>query len=178
MSYCELLGFTSDNQMISIQEYRNAHGWAGYIWTALFDKYLKNPDIPYDNWMTRSQDLWTLIKDPRLSTAEKITLWSTFDYSALKLQDIPTLIKAYNKFTTLFPNYQNFVCHIPSMIQNLQKTFDDPDNISIIAWYGMSVSQNLWETTTYDEKLEDFVPYDFSTETKHNFLADVLEELL
>ena len=72
MSYCELLGFTSDNQMISIQEYRNAHGWADYIWTNLFNKYLKNPNLPYDSWMTRSQDLWQLIEDDRLSTAEKI----------------------------------------------------------------------------------------------------------
>jgi hypothetical protein len=39
VSYCELLVAKADGQLVGAEEFRNAHGWGAFIWTALATKY-------------------------------------------------------------------------------------------------------------------------------------------
>ena len=43
MSYCELQ-IVKNNAIEPVQSFQNSHGGAAYIWTKLYDKYVKNPN--------------------------------------------------------------------------------------------------------------------------------------
>jgi hypothetical protein len=49
MSYCEMIEFKDGLPAIHHQ-FENSWGGAAFIWTALFDRYLKDPTAPWENW--------------------------------------------------------------------------------------------------------------------------------
>ena len=174
MSYCEMFGFTSEGKMVSVKRYENAWGWAAYIWDKLFDKYLKDYSIRYDNWMGRSGDLWKLIEDDRLAPFEKVALWSTFTYSQVRVSELSLFIRSIEMFLGAYPAGEG-TCHLGEIITDLMSVLQNPGKIISVGWYGMSVSNNPWRGE-YDEEIDEYADYDVTTGTKHEFLGDFLSE--
>lgn len=170
MSYCELLGFTKDGEMIHLEEYRNAHGWAAYIWASLHRKYMGNTL----SYLELALKMEKFLKGDQLLDEEKIALWSTSDQALVTVFEIPTLIRAYKAFLQLHHPGDKWVCHLPQMIKDLRQIADNPENISVVGWYGMSVGDNPW--STYNSETEEYEDYNINTGTKHNFLSEFLEE--
>lgn len=170
MSYCETLGFTEDGKVLYLTEYRNAHGWAAYIWTMLQEKYIGS-----GSWLSNPDKVWKLADSDRLTDEEKITLWSTFDRSLVRVSEIPMLIRAYEAFLRKYPPHEHYVCHLPKMIEELKTVHDNPENIVAIGWYGMSVGDNPW--SKYDEDKGADVDYDITIGTEHHFLGDFLKDV-
>lgn len=162
MSYCELIALKKGG-IEGIKEYRNAHGWAAYIWTSLCDTYLPKAA----HWLSNTKRIWDLFHDDRVSAVDKLVLGSTFDYVVVKFEDLNKLIDVYKKFLEMHPIPNDIICHLPEMIEDLKETSKRTDEVIGVCWYGMSVSQNLWVTYTEDG---DSVPYDIETGDKHWFL--------
>lgn len=64
MSYCELVEFHNGVELVRYT-HSNNHQGASVIWSKLFDKYLKDPNIEFDSWMRRPKPLWELATSPR-----------------------------------------------------------------------------------------------------------------
>ena len=85
MSYTTLYLVPKKGSLIDFEEYKNSHGGAPFIWSALYDKYLKDPNIKYDSWLSDKEGkLSKLVKSERLNKHEKICLASTFDKVMVK----------------------------------------------------------------------------------------------
>lgn len=80
MSYCEIIIFTGDRPTGGI-EFRNAWGGAARIWNSLFNKYIKDQNIPYHSWINEKEQrkLWDLAHNKKLQMFERIVHFSTFD---------------------------------------------------------------------------------------------------
>ena len=76
MSYCSIIAF-KEGKADSAGNFGNAWGGAAFIWTVLFDKYLKDPEKEHDNWLSRCADesdrsLWDLAKRDDLPNPDRV----------------------------------------------------------------------------------------------------------
>lgn len=161
MSTCAIITFvegTPDDEL----EFRNAWGGAALIWTALFDKYLKNPNIPYDNWMSRvsnpdSNDLWDLSKRKDLAMCERAVHVSTFDRAYVCRENFSTFVKHLREFDALYPSSGN-VSHLlgwASAIEGLER------DVEAIGFHMTSVSEKWFR---WNEEDEESIPYNLHEE--------------
>jgi len=99
MSYTELLGFKK-GEVVVLKRYTNSYGSAPMIWTALWDKYVRTPDMAeWDTWLTGDDSkLWALADDDRLSSMEKVVLVATFDNHVVKIEDAKKLARCFEEF--------------------------------------------------------------------------------
>ena len=173
MSYTTLYLVPEKGEIIEFEEYRNSWGSAPFIWSALFDKYLKSPnDPPYTSWMSQSERLWKLAeKGGPLNKNEKICLMSTFDKVMVKKKNLPQLIDA---FTWFYKHYKKtgVVCHLMDQVKSFRDLLDR-DDCYAVCWCQTSVSDDVWdsERTTEDD---DILPWDISKDKGHFFLFDEL----
>lgn len=99
MSYTEIYAVTKKGNPIFIGEAKNAHLGAMWIWSLLFDKYIKNNEKKYFN--NHWQEIWDLVKNKKLSTYEKVVLISTFDKFILLKEELDLFLKCLNLFNKL-----------------------------------------------------------------------------
>lgn len=152
MSHSRLFFFDKNNEIIEVKELQNAWGGAAYIWDCLYNKYLKNPDKEYDNWlssvMKEPNKLWNLVDDERLPMFAKVCLMYTFDRIIVKKENFVKLSQDFDEFVKFFPP-NNKICHLPTISQLLKENF--PENISFMATWQTSCSEATfldWNETT------------------------------
>jgi hypothetical protein len=163
MSYCQLLGFRSGGFDV-IAEFKNAHGWTAFVWNYIFKKYITKKS-KYDSWLFEPERLWNLEKSERLDECERFVLRSTFDTALVKYDDIGKYIECLSMFYERY-NQNDFICHIPDIIEQLKNT---GDKYLAIGYYGMSCGGNPWQEE-YDSDSDSYVQYDIETGNSHFFV--------
>ena len=164
MSSCEIVTFSEGKPDHSV-EFRNAWGGAAFIWSALFDQYLKDPEIPYHNWLSMvgsgDTSLWDLAKRPNLPLFERAVHAATFDYAIVSRDNFQSFVSHLREFVARYKRkYPGSVCHLEAWAQFIETC--DAEAIGLV---GTSVTGSLWNE--WDEKTEEYLPYDLRTGTKH-----------
>lgn len=147
MSYCQLIEI-NNGQPFHGTEYQNSYGGAARIWSSLFDKYLKNPAIPYHCWLSSGQELWDLAKNKNLPMFERAVHSFTFDRHYVSRKNFSRFTEDLKKFVETYPA-DGKVCHLLSWAAEISSM--DCDGVGI---YGTSVAENPWFVWD-DEKEED-----------------------
>lgn len=176
MSYSQVIAFR-DGKPAEVLECRNAWGGPAYIWTSLFDRYLKDPFIEYDSWLSRfsrnDNSLWQLVDREDIPAALRAVHYSTYDRAIIRREHFQQFAADLREFVATFPT--TGVCHLPAWADFVEKC-----DAEAIGFYGTSVSENLWfidkEQTEADEDDEDSIPYDLNTGDKHFEVYDRMRE--
>lgn len=154
MSYCQLIIFKDGKPSYGI-EYRNAWGGAARIWDALFEKHLKNPNIPYHSWISGDQQpLWDLAKRETLPMHERAVHASTFDHAYVRRENFPRFCADLRAFDAAYPSGPK-VSHLSAWADALEKL-----DAEAIGFYGTSVAENPW--MKYDEAKDESIPVPLS----------------
>lgn len=141
MSYTEIHKITKIGNTRCIAEIRNAHRGAMAVWTILEDRYLP-PIIKYGQKMTRmisfmedrTQEVWDLAKDQRLTEAERICMMSTFDNVMVYKEDFKRLCTAFREF-----NGETSLKEQADIIEKLEKD----KTLVAICWNQTSVNADI-----------------------------------
>lgn len=151
MSYCEIIIF-KDGKPTGGIEYRNSWGGAARIWDALFEKYLKDPAIPYHTWVSGDhQPLWDLAKRKTLPEHERAVHASTFDHAYISQTNFPRFCTNLRTFDQAFPKGQK-VSHLQAWADTIEKLDAD---VEAVGFYGTSVAENPW--MKYDKGKDETV---------------------
>jgi hypothetical protein len=169
VSYCAIIEFR-DSVADTVQQFGNSWGGAARIWDALYNKYLKNPMLEYDNWLTDSSKpgnrrLWDLVDDSRLFDFEKAVHCATFDNFIVRRENFPRFCEHLREFSRAHPC--GGVDHLPAWAAFIEKS-----DAEAVGFHHTSVTGNPW--VSYDEEKDESVPYDLRTGDKH---AEVYAEL-
>lgn len=170
MSYCQLIFFKNGRPNDSI-EYRNSHGGAAFVWSNLYDKYLKDPNKPYDNWLSRGiedRSLWDLAKNQEIPLFMRAVHASMFDYAIVRQEHFAVYAKHLEEFVNYFGT-QDFECHLLSWAQVIKDS-----KAEAIGFYGTSVAENLWYS--WDEEKDKSIPYNLKKGKKHFEVYDWLNQ--
>ena len=168
MSYCEIIYF-QDGKPVAGQEFKNAHGGAAFIWSALSKRYLG-----HDNWMmagvlNEGRALWDLAKRQDLSVFERAVHAATFDRAIVRREDFTQFAADLRKFVETYPP-RDRVCHLLSWASAVESSEHEA-----IGFYMMSVSDNLWFGRDEDDKDSDeSIPYNLNEQNEHFEVYDYL----
>lgn len=172
MSYCAIVTF-EDGMPNDIVEYKNAWGGAARIWNSLFNKYLKDPYVQYDTWLSYGtkgdRRLWDLYKREDLSMFERAVLVSTFDHAIIFMKNFQQFANHLREFANHYP-VDNSVCHLLSWAG-----FIESCGAEAIGFYGTSVCQNLW--FDWDDKTEESIPYNLNSRNDHFEVYELLSKV-
>ncbi len=170
MSYCALVYF-KDGKANSETRYGNSHGGSAYIWRNLYDKYLKDPNKLYDNWLLSSHEsgapLWKLARAEEVPLGQRIVHMFTFDQAIVKKENFVELAKYLREFVEFFGT-QGCVCHLLEWADALEKNEGDFEAVGV---HGTSVCENPWYR--WDEDTDEEIPFDLSKDDHF----DVFQEL-
>jgi hypothetical protein len=167
MSTCSIVTFKNGKAGEEV-EFRNAWGGAAFIWSALFDKYLKDPAIEYHNWLSTaasSSKLWELADREDLSICERILMKSTFDYAMVRREHFAEFCAHLREFTKMYPPKGQTICHLNAWADEIERLIVPVAEIEAIGFYGTSCSDNLWFLPAGDD--EDYKGYDLNEHDKH-----------
>lgn len=159
MSYCEILSFKNgipDDYL----ECRNSWGGAAYVWNAMYNKYLKNPDVEYDSWLFNSGALWKLDKDQSIPRFMRTVLSATYDNAIVRQANFKQYIEDLRAFVNYFGTNGN-VCHLNTWAEYIEAHMD----AEAIAFNATSVNSDQWRK--WDDEIDDSVPYDLNKQDKH-----------
>lgn len=176
MSACAIIGF-KDGAAVAREECQNSWGGAARIWTALFDKYCKKPDIPYDSWLTRgmlgggedTDELWKLAYNTDLPRFERAVLASTFDYATIRQENFYQFANDLLRFDKEYPLAEGVSNHLPYWGEYIVKHEHEA-----VGFHGTTVTECLWNV--WDEETDDYIPYDLRTGDKHFEVYDFLND--
>jgi hypothetical protein len=172
MSSCEILFFKNGKPKKSIK-FRNAWGGASFIWTAMYDKYLKNPETPYDTWLCKGDGaggLWDLWKNRDIPFNLRVVHVSTFDYAIVRQEHFTQFAADLEQFLIFFGK-QDKVCHLPGWAKAIRENL----NFEAVGFYHTSVSDNPW--IGWDSKKDAPLPYNLKKGDKHFEVYDEMEKL-
>jgi hypothetical protein len=191
VSYCAVIEFRggkADKQ----HEFGNSWGGAARIWSALFDKYLKDPDLEYDNWLSRTsrgggqdRSLWDLAKDARLTDFERAIHMATFDKAVVFRKDFARYVADLRAFDAAYPLVVRDVR--PPGLTELEQTLSEeveagrkprnhllawaelieklPEEVEAVGFHQTSVVESPWVTYVYPTREE-------GEETVYDYDAD------
>ncbi len=151
MSYCAIIVFKDGVASGSI-EFRNAWGGAARIWDALFEKYLKNPAIPYHSWIScDQQSLWDLAKREKLLPFERAVHASTFDLAYIRRANFGRFCGDLLLFDAAYPCIGSTANHLPAWVDAIMEL-----KAEAVGFHGTSVAENPWRK--YDEDKDETIP--------------------
>lgn len=177
MSYMEFKMAKKDGEVMTLTTYKNAFGGVPFIWEEIFNKYLKNPQIPYDSWMQdRGKRLWEAPKDENIPRWLRVILLATFDRAIIEYNKLPGIAALYRHFITIFPP-KSGVCHLPEWASMCESVYtqETENTCSGVCFYGGSGSADLWEI--HDNELETCRPYDLSKDEEHWFVYEEMNKI-
>jgi len=107
MSACEVYAITKTGNVRYFGEARNAFGGAFSVWRALIGKYLVRGDDEATIFMMRGDmgSLWRLVRDERLTRAERIVLASTYDNVVIWHDHLMRVIHAFEGWAHVHPKH-------------------------------------------------------------------------
>jgi hypothetical protein len=168
MSYCAIIEFRNGIADTE-QSFGNSWGGAARIWTAVYDKYLKDPNVQYDNWLTDSSKpncrLWKLHEDSRLFEFDKVVHVATYDDCIIRNENFVKFAAHLREFSAAYQ--LEGVNHLPAWAK-----FIEESNAEAVGFYHTSVCENPWVSWNDDD---ESVPYSLLTGDKH---WELYEELL
>lgn len=166
MSYAQILCAKADGQLVYGEELRNSHGFAPLVWGALGAKYADEMrDMPKDpsDYMGWSR-LWEWVarkeKPALLRGWELNVLHMTYDMAYLKgREDMKSYADSCRIFDAALTSNRGHVNH-------LQKIADETDLLiregyEYVAFYGMSVGENLWSGRDMEDEDAESALYNF-----------------
>jgi len=173
MSYCEIITFVDGKPNHSV-EFGNSWGGAAFVWSALFDQYLFDPEIPHHNWLSMAGNgdttLWKLAERADLPLFERAVHAATFDYAIVGKEHFRLFAGHLREFLSRYRRkYPNSVCHLEAWAQFIETCEADA-----VGFYATSVGENLWDV--YDTETETYRPYDLATDTQHFEVYDLVLE--
>lgn len=135
-------------------EYGNAWGGAPRIWDALFDRYIKDPNVPYDYIFSdsNSKKLWALADRKDLSDAERASLLFTFDHAYVCKSEFKALSQHLREFNSMYP-VDGRSNHLPAWVD-----FLDSCEADAVGLWATSVSENPWATWNSETEESDPKP--------------------
>lgn len=142
MSYTSMMMFRGRKPKTEIR-YGNSWGGSARIWDALFDKYLKDPKLPYDTWLTggeKAQALWGLAKREDLPMFERAVHTSTFDRAFVLRKDFARFCADLRAFDAAYLVQQR-VSHLVKWAEDIEKC---DAKTQAVAFYHNSISDNPW----------------------------------
>ncbi len=141
----------NDRRMCGEIEYINAWGGAARIWTALFNKYLKDPNREYHSWITDypNNRLWELSENKSLTVFERAVHIFTFDNAYVKKDNFNRFADDLRTFAETYP-YPGKVDHLPSWADEIEKL-----DCEAVGLYATSVSDNPFRK--YDSDKDEIV---------------------
>lgn len=157
MSYSEMLIARADGQLIGYDEYKNSWGFLALIWDVLSAKYkaeiegtIPKSSSPFDLWPR----LWKWAhEDPRplLQPYEANVLVMSYDKAyTMGRENLLIYADSLDAFSRALVPRAARVNHLPQMAEALRKAVQE-DGAEYVAWYGMSVSENLFFVREEDE---------------------------
>ena len=111
------------------------------------------------------KEIWNLVDDTKLTLAERMCLWTTFDYSVVKKENISDIINAMKEFSTEIFQPQ---------IDVLNELLKEPDCYAI-AWNQTSINCAYWRPCIA-ECDEDEKPFNLFDKRKENEDIEFLDE--
>jgi hypothetical protein len=164
MSYITIFKFNKDGDACEYSDIQNSWSGSPAIWNILEEKYLPMHISSYvksANWYYEGmsndeiiaqlgykptrfadmmhpeamQEIWALANDDRVSAAEKICLYTTFDRVVVRKEYLPTVIWAFRQF--------NGTTSLPEQADILEELMHDDDCIAV-AWHQNSISCDMW----------------------------------
>lgn len=155
MSYCNLIEFNGNEQ--TAHEFRNAWGGHARVWTAVFDKYVKNSD-PFDCWAQRPDDLWEVAHREDVPRYIRNVMAATFDFAVVMRENFGQFAAELRAFVSEFPVPPDYADHLMGWAELV-----DASSADMIGFYGTSCGENCWRVNVYndDGDVEDSRPFDF-----------------
>jgi len=159
MSYTILKMFGRTG-LVHIEEYRNSHGFAPMVWSALSKRYFRSDGI--SQW----QRLWE--EPPALEPWERVVLECTYDRALIYRKDVPKVVKALGQFSLRYDDPKRFN-HLPAIAAAMLREAQTEGCVAF-CFYVTSASDDLWQVRV--EGSEDSRPYDLDVDTGH-FVVNV-----
>jgi len=151
MSYTSFLLIYPKKEVIYYEEYKNAHGAAAFVWSALCNKYFGD-EFAWLHNDKKSQNLWDLWKDTTLPEYERAVLMMTFDRMCIVKRDFQRAIDDITKFQVEYLKiYPDRVNHWNDIAMTIAKA-DFYTDAPAIGIYHMSVGDNPY--THWDDEKE------------------------
>lgn len=175
MSYCSIITF-EDGKAHAALDFSNSWGGAAYIWNALFERYLKDPERPYDNWLSRGmqdRSLWDLADREDLEIFERSVHVSTFDLAIVRRENFRRYADDLLLFLERYPVPGKSVCHLPQWAKRIRE-FDEKPEIEAVGFHHTSVTQSPW--FQFDEN-DEILPYDLNERDDHQEIYDRLAQM-
>lgn len=111
------------------------------------------------------KEIWNLVDNERLTLAERVCLWTTFDYSVVKKENISDVIKAMEKFS--IDIFQPQI--------DILKELQNEEDCYAIAWNQTSINCAYWRPCI-DECDEDEKPFNIFDKRKENKNIEFFDE--
>ncbi len=102
MSRVTLLSFDVNHACQEIKHFKNAWGFADYVWTELCKRYLGASDNDYI-YNGLAEKVWTYYKDTNKPYFERILLAMTFDRAFIEKDSYGEAAKHIRQFLTKYP---------------------------------------------------------------------------
>lgn len=170
MSYSAIITF-KDGKADQTIEFGNSWKGAAYIWDQLFNKYMKDPNDPYDSWLLRGikgidklKPFWQLCERKDLPMFERSVHASTMDKALVFKKDFKQFIEHLREFDKIYPGNS----HLNDWVNFIETCEADA-----IGFMGTSVSGTNWFTETENGET---IPYDLTKQTDHYDLYEDLAE--
>ena len=187
MSYTEIFGFDKEGNAYFAGETGNAFRSAMAIWGILEERYLPPyrpsyvpeyvPDSEIEKFCTYKpsrcgsfndeamKENWNLADNDKVSTTDKIVLFTTFDRCLVKKENIGQVIKAFEEFKG--------ETSLKEQAKILKQLLKD-DNCIAVGWNQTSVNCDTWLDYEYDEENDETIPYNCLKNDEHYWLFDEL----
>ncbi len=181
MSYCAIIPFKEGKPQEEIV-FHNSSGGAAFIFTALFNRYLRTETET--SWLWCSDKLWPLVESEDLEDFEKSVLASTFDTAIIRHKNFSRYVahlllfceKHSHSIEIKLPccearepcgrkHISHVVCHLRKWAEYLLTS-----TVEAVGFYHTSCGENLWYH--YDECSDQDVPYDLYIGKDHFEIYD------
>jgi hypothetical protein len=164
MSQCKIVTF-KDGQADSCFEFGNSWLGAASIWTAMFDRFVKDPLKEYDSWLmccrpgendARAGQFWNLWQRADIPDALRAVHLATLDHAIVMAADFGRFSADLRTFAESFALPHSHLAKWAECITGL--TF-----VEAIGFHHTTVTENPW--CSYDEKQDRMIPYKLSEGT-------------
>jgi hypothetical protein len=173
MSYCAIVTFENGKSARQM-EFGNAWGGAARIWKLLYDKYLLDPTVKHDNWMSAAsgdgRKLWDLCRRDDLPMFERAIHMATMDWAIVRREHFTQFCAHLREFEERYPG-SGSISHLQAWADAIEGFGPE---IEAVGFWHTSVCDNPWCGWTDDT--DEPVTYDLN-DPKNDKHFEVYDEL-
>ena len=128
-----------------LEEFRNAHGSAPYVWSTVGKHYLGMTEYEF---FSRSEEIWPLYKRPDMPRHHRAVLMMSYDNAVVAKEHYAQAAKDIRAFLADFPPNPEHANHWAGIALIFERNPDCP----AIGFWMTSVSENPFEGPWNDER--------------------------